>query len=703
MDSSNFTASLFNVVFTPDNRSLHLEINSYTSIAGNVTAELQVIAYGFKALTKSLDPCEMKTQGLGGLCPMRAGPLNFTPTISIDEDVINKIPSIAYTVPDLDGQVKVIINSTDTGDTIACLEANLSNDQTVYQKGVEWAVAVIAGLGLVASAITSGLGHSNTAAHVAANALSLFGFFQAQAMIGATSVHMPPIVESWTQNFQWSIGIIHVSFIETIATWYQRATGGTPSTLLSTLSTTSVLVEKRWVQDSFDMLRRGMSYLAEREETSVSKSKIETISGLARVAFKGNMEVTNIFLTGLIWFSVFVVLVIMGVGAFKGICELLAKHGKISPDKFHDFRNGWKVILRGILFRLILIGWAQMCVLCLWEFTVHDSAAEIVLAIIMFFSMLGVLGWASFKVIQLAKRSIAMHKNPAYILYSDPTCLNKWGFLYVQYRATAYYFVIPVLGYLLIKGMFIAFGQNHSVVQAVALLIIEAAFLVAVSVIRPWMDKKTNIFNISIAAVNFLNSVFLLVFSDVFNQPGMVTGVMGVVFFVINVIFAFVLLVLVLIASIYAMVSKNPDMRYQPMRDDRASFIKSNTELNTELDALANTARGGEMELKSTAYHPTYEDESNSFSSGNGASITNNRTQHDGNRVPPSPVDPSVPLFPSSHGPPPSYDSNGYNDITRTGSPAHMGDFNPSAALAAHNFRQQNNSSPWQRGAGYDH
>ena len=115
------------------------------------------------------------------------------------------------------------------------------------------------------------------------------------------------------------------------------------------------------------------------------------------------------------------------------------------------------------------------------------------------------LGWAAFKVITLAQRSISMHKNPAYILYSDPTCLNKWGFLYVQYRATAYYFVIPVLGYLLVKGLFIAFGQNVPVVQAVAFLIIEAAFLVAVSVLRPWMDKRTNIFNISIAACNFLN------------------------------------------------------------------------------------------------------------------------------------------------------------------------------------------------------
>lgn len=109
---------------------------------------------------------------------------------------------IAYTVPDLDANVRIYINSTTTGEAITCVEASLSNGKTVYQKGVGWTTAIISGLGLAASAITSGLGHSNTAAHVAANALSLFGFMQSQAMIGMTSVAMPPIVESWTQNFQ---------------------------------------------------------------------------------------------------------------------------------------------------------------------------------------------------------------------------------------------------------------------------------------------------------------------------------------------------------------------------------------------------------------------------------------------------------------------------------------------------------------------
>jgi len=155
----------------------------------------------------------------------------------------------------------------------------------------------------------------------------------------------------------------------------------------------------------------------------------------------------------------------------------------------------------------------------LWELTQRDSAAEVVLALFFFISMTVALLWASLKVFRIAKRSVSMHKNPAYILYSDPSALNKWGFLYVQFRATAYYFIMPMLGYILVKSLFIAFGQSSGKTQAIALLVIEASFLIVVSVLRPWMDKKTNAFNISIAAINFLNAIFLLVFTAVFNQP----------------------------------------------------------------------------------------------------------------------------------------------------------------------------------------
>lgn len=181
-----------------------------------------------------------------------------------------------------------------------------------------------------------------------------------------------------------------------------------------------------------------------------------------------------------------------------------------------------KLSLEGIAtdyFDQILIAYPQMVVLCLWELTRRDSAAEVVLAVLMVVSMSAILLWAAINVMRLAKRSVTMHQNPAYILYSNPQFLHTWGFLYVSYRATAYYWVFPTLFYIFIKGAFIGLSQRSSLTQAIGLLIVETTSLIFSSIWRPWMDKKTNTFNIAICAVHFVNAVFLLMFTSVFDQP----------------------------------------------------------------------------------------------------------------------------------------------------------------------------------------
>jgi hypothetical protein len=229
------------------------------------------------------------------------------------------------------------------------------------------------------------------------------------------------------------------------------------------------------------------------------------------------------------------------------------------------------------------------------------------------------------------------------------------------------------------------------------------------------MDKSTNIFNISICAINFLNAIFLLVFTDVFNQPGLVTGVMGVIFFIINAAFSLVLIILVLIGTVYAFTRKNPDTRYQPMSDDRASFIKSQTQLTTELDALGATARG---DMKGGYKHNLdLDDDNDSWSSDSlrhpanmplPPSTANSGANY---REPPhSPVDPSVPLFPAgSRGAPPNYhddprqtyqnqaESRPNSDLplisNNRGAPAPYRD-NSSTSNLSQGYRSQNNASP---------
>ena len=205
-----------------------------------------------------------------------------------------------------------------------------------------------------------------------------------------------------------------------------------------------------------------------------------------------------------------------------------------------------------------------------------------------------------------------------------------------------------------------------------------------------------------------------------------VTGVMGVIFFVYNAVFALVLLLMVLISSIYAIASKNPETRYQPMRDDRGSFIKSQPQLMTELDALGVTARG---DVK-TPYRRDLDDDDASFSSASLSkqhldahglpippSTANSTRPHSYGNPPHSPVDTSMPLFPNDssprYGQQMRYADNsrpmyqGYNDSSRPGSdlPLLNARSNNTSPQPRNNnqYRQQNNVSPWQRGAGYDH
>ncbi|EJT68482.1 hypothetical protein GGTG_13942 [Gaeumannomyces tritici R3-111a-1] len=720
-ENSAFSASLFDVAYYPDNQTAMLNVAAMSSVEGKVIFDASVRVYGYEAITIKGDPC---TQGLKGLCPMTAGkiPLNFP----VNNISLPQIPNIAYTLPDLDAKVRVYINLTegpDAGKAIACVEAYIVNGKTVDLLGVKWATAIVSGLALTSSAVVNGLGHSNAASHVAANALSLFGYFQAQAMLGLTSVPMPPVVRAWTQNFQWSMGIIRVQFMQDMCTWYQRATGGTPATLFDALSTVSVEVQKRSldaVPVVHDLFRRSTALLPRAMTATAGnlfkRANIVTptgsfiVFGIQRVAFKAGIETTNLFLTGLSFFVVFVILVTLSVAAFKGFCEVAAKKNWMKHDTFLDFRNGWLTVLKGILFRVTLIGFPQMSILCLWEFTQVDSPAIVVLAVFFLLSMMFTLGWAASKVIRIARRSVAMHRNPAYILFSDPQALNKWGFLYVQFRASAYYFIVPYLLYIFLKAMFVAFAQKNGTVQAVAFVLIEAGALIAASVLRPWMDKSTNSFNIAICVINFLNAIFLLIFTGVFGQPPLATGVVGVFLWISNAAFALVLLIMLIVTTAVVLFRKNPDTRYQAMADDRTSFMKSQTQLTatTELDALAATARGDKAGYNKNGVD--LDDDNDSLSSGSMP------RRHDGanpqmQQPPRSPVDPSVPLFPADarRGPQQNYAGS----VNRSPSP-YQNNGSTSNLSASGAFRAQNNASPaggprsnaapgpWQRGAGYD-
>lgn len=643
MDNSEFTASTFDVMFFPGNKSVTIEISAISNIDSNITAQIEVIAYGITVVTEKVNPCSYTA--LKSFCPMSSGHLDLSTNLEISSDIVNRIPGIAYTIPDLDGQVRVTVFNEGTTTAIACVEATLSNGKTVQTKWASWGMGIVCLIGILTAGSAAIGGYTSTSAHIASNVVSLFTYFQGVAITSMMAVYrLPPIAAAWAQNFQWTMGIMRVGFMQSIFSWYVQSTGGTALNILPNKASLSVEVQKRalaelspsadWsdIKNFGSSVTRSLSsqdkrnarrelyrrmvevpkllnpprlfarasnssnseYVTTNEADPNIRSKTLMLRGMQRVAYLADVELSNMFLTGLTFFCVLALFSILFMVLVKVSLELLAKGGVIHSTRCSDFRSGWKSYCKGFLFRLTLIAFSQLSVLCLYELTRHDSAATVVLAIVSYLTVLAVLGFAAYKVISIARKSTAIYKNPAYILYSDPDCLNRWGFLYVNFRATAHYFLIAVFAYAFLKACFVALIQAQGKAQAMGVFIIELAYLAYLSYMKPYMDKPTNGFNIGISAVNFINSIFFLFFSKIFNQPESVSSVAAVVFFVLNAVFSLVLLLLIVASILWFIFARNPDNRYQPMRDDRDAFMKdaSGEKKSTELDALGVTAAG---------------------------------------------------------------------------------------------------------------
>lgn len=667
MENSQFSASTFDIVFTPDNRTVAFDVDAITTLEGNFIAKVVIVAYGIDIITETVDFCKLGATS-SQLCPLAPGRLTgLKGTQQLSESIVGNIPNIAFAIPNLDGVVRVsVYHSNSTKVPVACVEATLTNDKTVQTSIASWVLAGITIFGFLLAGVAWLRGSLSSSAHIAANIVSLFVYFQSVAIIAMMAVERcPPIAAAWAQNFMWTVGLISMPFMQKIISWYIQSTGGTVTSIIMNKSLMSISIQKRDqimsfageqlghvyknIQDPESRLRpfalaarqtaeqliprdvayfmqvpdlrkralnvadyalktssilfaRAISDAGTTENGTTDEflddysSKVLVLRGMQRVAFLADIEVTSLFVTGITIFVFLILFTLVVLFFLKLFLEMLATTNVINHGRLTDFKKSWRAIIRGVLLRLYVMAFPSLTVLCLWEFTRHESVATVVLAAFTFTTAILMLGFGCYKTISIARRSMKLHKNHAYILYSDPRVFNRWGFLYVPFRATAYYFVVPSLIYIFLKGLFIAVVQSSGKVQSLCVFIVELAYLVYLSWTKPYMDKTTNGFNIAISAINFVNALFFLFFSNLFGQPAYVSSIMAVVFFVANAVFSLVLVIVILVACIWTILSRNPETRYQPMTDDRESFIpdpQGEKKPITELDALGATVRDG--------------------------------------------------------------------------------------------------------------
>lgn len=594
MENSQISPSYFNVTFNADDGSLRYNLDLDTEISGNVTAHIQVYAYGFVIIDRTFDMCNL---GWKQFCPLYPGSLQISSIEYLSKSVVNQVPGIAFTVPDIDAVVKVDVYDNVSGDRISCLQSAFSNGKTVSQTGIRWATACIAGLGLLVSAFLSTFGNSNAASHIATNAVSLFFYFQSVVIVCMQSVdRVPPIALAWSENLAWSMGLIEVPFMQKIFRWYIQSTGGTP-TLYFRNTTLQILVQR-----SMKAIQTVLDYVSSLPVVSQMKRDLTfhlnsnknliILRGIKRVGFAAHIEPTSIVVTGFTFFVLFGFVLVALLVFVHSATVLLVRTKTINPNTLSHFRKMFPAILKGTILRYVYIGFIQLVILSLWEFVERDSPAVIVIACVTLVMSLGLGAFACWNTYIHGSRSIQKYKNPAAILYGDSNVLHKFGFIYTMFNAKTYWFGAVVLTYCFMKAIFIGLVQSSGKVSSILLFVLDLAYTVLLFVYKPFMNKSTNILNYCMSIVVTINSLLFMFFSSVFGQPELVSSIMGWIFFILNAAFSLILLVMILVLIGLALTSKNPDARFAPARDDRTSFQRMSSLKHSKSEkALSAEAR----------------------------------------------------------------------------------------------------------------
>lgn len=580
MANSQISPSYFNVTFNPDDRSLRYNLDLTTEISAKVMAHIQVYAYGFVIIEKTINMCDI---GWKQFCPIYPGTMQIESIEYISEEYANQIPNIAYNVPDIDAVVKLNVYDQSNGERLSCLQTSFSNGKTVSQTGIKWASACIAGLGLLIAAVMSTFGNSNAASYIAANAVSLFLYFQSVVVVCMQSVErVPPIASAWSENLAWSMGLIRVEFMQKIFRWYVQATGGTPSVYFLS-SSKQILVQRAlgYLNNLHDYVLNDYAILPGHKRSLDfslnSNMNLIVLRGIKRIGYNSHIEPTSIVVTGFAFFVLIGFVLTVVLVMVKLIAVLLIRMKKMNPNRLSHFRKSFPIILKGALLRYINIGFLQLVILSLFEFTVQDSPAVIVLACLTLILAIGIMVYSFWNTHLHGKSSLQRFNNPAALLYGETRVLHKFGFCYTMFNAQKYWFGMVLMVYGLVKAIFVSLCQGSGKVSSLVIFLLDLAYMIFLFIQSPYMNKPTNVLNYCMAVVVTINSLLFVFFSDLFGQPAQVASIMGWVFFILNAAFSFVLLMMIIGIIVLAVLSKNPDARFAPAKDDRTSFQRQSS------------------------------------------------------------------------------------------------------------------------------
>lgn len=497
----------------------------------------------------------------------------------IPSDFVDKIPSIAFAVPDLEAQATLELKAKDGGQSLACIQSTVGNGKTLEAPAVSYVAVGIAGAALALTGLTAALaGGAPGAAASGPSFGDVVGWFHSMATNGMLSVSYPPVYRSFTKNFAFSTGLVPWDQMQTAIDDFRNRTGGnlTHSNVAFLRNATLVFGEnsekketaKRALEPIYNILPLALRDVevgtgSGNDTTDGSQSSEgginHVVKGFKAYAEQLTIPETNTFMTVLLVFAIVVAAIAVGILLLKLILEVWALRGSF-PKKLVNFRKHYWGLLARTITNLILLLYGIWTLYCIFQFTHGDSWAAKVLAGVTLAIFTCILGYFTFRIWSLA-RKFKKSEGDASSLYDDKETWRKYSLFYDNYKKGYWWLFLPYIVYMFAKGCILAAGDGHGLVQSGAQLVVEALMLVLLLWTRPYELKSCLWINITIQVVRVLSVACIIVFVEELGIGQTAKTVTGVALVAVQTTLTGVLALLIAINAIILLVRKNPHVR----------------------------------------------------------------------------------------------------------------------------------------------
>ncbi|KAG8953502.1 hypothetical protein FRC04_002344 [Tulasnella sp. 424] len=580
----------FDARYFKDNSSLVFDIVASTVLPGlNVTAKVNLNAYGMEPVDLSFNLCEVSK----ALCPLPQ--YNFTGASTVPIPAIQeKIPDIAYFMPDLEAAATLQLVQIETNKTVACVQITLSNGWSTRQRPVGW---LVGGLFIFAFAISAiftftdvffrsslpNIPYPLIPSSLAAFAphprtfisttpllyrfLTLWFFLQHIVLTSILDLNYPLLYRSFALNFSWSFGL----FASNPRSHLQRSIFSLRSRTGSN-NTDEAMAPLQYTDRNLSPYNgKGGNGLGRRDfytPPTVNEENGNALSG-GITLYSNSLGIAegNAFLSlfYVLLFIVAVAAVAVGLGyALVRLVEWVwlprQKKDKYNWTVERRYLDGVKAIGARVALGLTV----PTFVLALFQWTIGDSWLAVLLSVLTIVTLASCLVYSAYLLVKVYRHH-AWSKTTEplpYPLspYTEPWATHRWF--------TTIAFTVPIM---ILKSALTSFAKSSGFVQVIAFIIMDGVALAAIFVFKPGKTRSSDVLEGFIAFIRLVTSCCLVAFVETVKVKPIPRVAVGIVLLVLESVVIIVLFLGVIrnvIILVVAGVKRRLDGRGGVIEDD---------------------------------------------------------------------------------------------------------------------------------------